>query len=90
MKADSETSKDMEQEHERRIEEIIGDLRCSKDFKCYNSGYTDLCKAEDVGAPSFLVCLEKHPRHCKFSLYVEKMYLCECPLRLYLAKEMNK
>jgi hypothetical protein len=32
----------MDEELEKEIREIIGDLQCPKDFKCYRSGFENL------------------------------------------------
>ena len=39
----------MKQEHKRELEQIIGELQCPEDFKCYRMGFDDLCRAKDVG-----------------------------------------
>jgi hypothetical protein len=80
----------MDAELEKEIREIIGDLRCPKDFKCYRSGFENLCKATQVdGVVSYLECLEEDPKECVFSRYVSvgdsSFYLCACPLRKYIA-----
>ena len=77
-------------ELEKGIAEIIGELRCPKNFKCYRSGFESLCKAKDLDIDSFLQCLEKAPRKCKFSFSFGGAYFCECPLRVYISKKMNK
>jgi hypothetical protein len=74
----------------REIEKIINGLRCPKDHKCYKSGFELLCSAKDIGIASFLECLEKKPDQCKFSFPFGLIYLCECPLRIYLAKRIKK
>ncbi len=80
----------MEEDLKQEIEAIISQFKCPKDFKCYKSGFETLCKAKDIGLESFLVCLENDPRECKFSLYLELAYICECPLRVYIAKKLKK
>jgi hypothetical protein len=79
----------MNQQYEREIEEIIGEMKCRKDFVCYKSGLEVLCRAKDIGAESFLLCLEKKPLGCKF-LSIKRGYVCECPLRIYIAKKLKK
>lgn len=75
---------------EKKIEEIMGGQQCPKGFECYKSGFETLCKAKVVGMESqVLVCLEEHPQKCKF-LDLMGGYLCECPLRIYLAKKLKK
>jgi hypothetical protein len=75
---------------DKEIEKIIGQMKCPKDFRCYNSGFEALCKAQDVGIKSFLECLEKDPGQCQFSLSFADKYYCKCPLRVYIAKELRK
>jgi hypothetical protein len=55
-------------ELEKGIAEIIGGLRCPKDFRCYRSGFENLCKAKDFGNRYLLECLEETPEQCKFSV----------------------
>ena len=80
----------MEQDHSKAIEEIISHLKCPKDFICKKSGFKVLCKARDIGIQSFLLCLEEDPPKCKFSLALEREYICECPVRIYVAKKLGK
>jgi hypothetical protein len=80
----------MEEDHQKEIENIIGQLHCSKNFICYKSGLEVLCKAKDVGRKSHLECLDKHPFECNFSLSFGGKYYCNCPLRVYIAKKLKK
>ena len=38
---------------DKEIEEIIGQMKCPKDFRCYQCGLEVLCKAKDIGMESF-------------------------------------
>ena len=58
----------MEQDYDKEIKEIMGGMKCPYDFKCYKSGFDNLCKAKDIGIESFLECLEENPQECHFSL----------------------
>ena len=80
----------MEESSKKKIEEIIGQIECPKDFICYKSELKILCKAEDVGMESFLKCLEDNPRECVFSLGYAESHYCTCPLRRYIAKKAGK
>ncbi len=78
------------QEHQRQIKEIISGINCPKEFECYKSGFENLCKVEDMGIEGSVVCLEKNPKACGFSLPLEPdRRLCLCPLRTYIAKNFN-
>jgi len=79
----------MDQDFKEDIEEIVCGMKCPKDFKCHKSGFDNLCKAIDIGEKSFLICLEKKPLACKF-ISVKRGYVCECPLRIFIAKKLGK
>ncbi|MBW2601800.1 MAG: hypothetical protein JRD47_07740 [Deltaproteobacteria bacterium] len=79
----------MDEAQKKEIEKIIRHFECPKDFKCYKSGFENLCKAKRVGDGLFLLCLEKHPKKCGF-VSVERGYICKCPLRIHIAKKLKK
>jgi hypothetical protein len=80
----------MKKGHQKQIEKILDGLRCPKDYVCYTSGREILCRAEDIGLESFLVCLEKNPPECTFSVRFGDVYFCQCPLRVYIARKVTK
>jgi hypothetical protein len=80
----------MDEDITKGIEEIIAELRCEKDFICYKSGYEILCRAIDIPFESYYACLEENARDCKFAVPFGGNNLCECPLRIYIAKKLKK
>ena len=80
----------MKDEDRKRIEEIMGGMRCPKDFKCVNSGFEEMCKARDFGLEKFLDCLEADPGECSFALPFGHSHFCQCPLRVYIFKKLGK
>ena len=80
----------MLEKYKTEIEKIIGEINCTKGFKCYESGFKILCKAKDIGLDSFLECLEREPNACQFSFPFALTNLCKCPLRVYIANKMKK
>jgi hypothetical protein len=82
--------KKIKRNHKKQIEKILNGLQCPKDFACYTSGQERLCKAEDIGLESFLVCLERDPMECIFSIAYGSTHFCQCPLRVYIAKKQLK
>ncbi len=69
------------------LTELRKTTKCSKDFKCFTSGFKDICNAEDIALNAYVKCKEKNPVFCKFSLFFGTEYYCDCPIRVYLAKE---
>lgn len=77
----------MEDNDKEKIEKIISGFKCPKDFKCYRSGFDNLCKAKDIG---LILCLEKDPQSCAFALSFRDEHFCKCPLRIYIIKTLKK
>ena len=73
-----------------RVEALRAEMRCSKDFQCVESGFAELCKAQDIGLDSHLECLDPGADACLFSAVVESRHLCQCPLRVFLAKQLQR
>ena len=80
----------MKEEDRKRIEDIIGQIQCPKDFECADSGFDKLCRARDFGLDNYLESLEGNPSECRFDLPFGEAQLCQCPLRVYLSKKLEK
>ena len=78
------------EEQRQEIEKIAGTIDCPKDFGCYKSGSKKLCKARDFGMERYLYCLEDEPQDCNFSLSFGRGYFCTCPVRIYIAKNLEQ
>lgn len=78
------------EKHKKEIEKIIGGMKCPRDFKCYKSGFKDLGKAKDIGVEGYVECLEDNSAACVFSVPFGHTFLCKCPLRIYIAKELER
>lgn len=79
----------MDNNIKEEIEEIIGQMQCSKDFICAKDGFEHLCKAKDFGLEKYLDCLDESPMECTFALSFANGYLCQCPLRVYISKKLR-
>ena len=62
----------------------------AKDFICYKSGFSNLCRAEDIGLEPYLECFDESSEECAFLLSFANVRFCDCPLRLYIAKKLKK
>jgi hypothetical protein len=72
------------------LEKVAGGIECPKDFKCTRVSFEDLCKADDIGQEGCLECLERESCDCPFMIDIGYARLCRCPLRVYIAKNLNK
>jgi hypothetical protein len=73
-----------------KIRKLVNTLECTKNFICYRSKFKGLCSAKDIGLQSYLLCMEKDPQKCDFSFFFIDEYLCKCPIRICIAKELKK
>ena len=80
----------MKEEDRKCIDEIMAGIQCPKGFKCAASGFDQLCKARDIGLERYLGCLEENPPDCTFALSFGYRHMCQCPLRVYLAKKLKR
>jgi len=80
----------MKEEIQKKIETLIGNMECPKGFKCAESGFETLCRANDIGMETFLECFEEDNQECKFAVFFANSYYCKCPLRVYIAKNLKK
>jgi hypothetical protein len=80
----------MKKDSKFEIQEKINASICPKDNKCCKSKFYDICKAEDIGLESFIICLMKNPKKCVCSFSFGDTYFCKCPLRVYISKEFQR
>ncbi|MHC4751883.1 MAG: hypothetical protein ACYTFW_18665 [Planctomycetota bacterium] len=80
----------IEKKVKKKIKKIMAKMRCAKNFKCAESEFDVLCRAKDFGLEHYLECLEPEAQHCSFALCFGAGYLCSCPLRVYVSKNLNK
>lgn len=83
----------MTEEHTRKIQEIIGAMRCPKNFRCAEGGFEGLCRARDFGDDEALQCLDETSPPCPFARVYDsgfQMRFCRCPLRVYLSKNLGR
>ena len=80
----------MDEKTKKELKQIIGEMECPKGLRCYQSGLEVLCKAKDIGLDEYLECMEVNPQECLFSVSFGYSHLCQCPLRVYIAKKLKK
>ena len=77
------------QEHKTKIEEIIKNMECPKDFQCYKSEFKDLCQIQIFRDGELIECLDKGFNTCRHSFVFGRGYFCKCLLRKYIAENFN-
>ena len=72
-----------------KMEEIAGEINCPNDFRCFKSEPEELLKARKIGINGYLDCPEEESKECKLSVPLGKRYLCKCPVRVYIAQNIE-
>ena len=80
----------MRDEDRQEIKKIMAGMQCKKNFACLESGFKNLCKAEDTGIENVIKCLEEKCAVCSFALPFGDVYFCQCQLRIYLSRKLKK
>lgn len=88
--SDRPVTLDLPPEKMEYIDGLMAQMGCSKDFQCVESGFRELCKAQDIGLNSYLECLDSNAGNCLFSVLLNNRQLCQCPLRVFLAEHLNR
>ena len=78
------------QEHDSKIQEIVGGMQCRRDFECYKSEFENLCQTEIVGDAKLVGCFEENVKSCDYVFSFGKGNICICPLRHYIARNFNR
>ncbi|MFC1771004.1 hypothetical protein ACFLZV_03860 [Candidatus Margulisiibacteriota bacterium] len=79
--------KNLNKEQTEKIEKIIREMKCPKNFQCAQSVFKNLCNTKDCVLDDHLECLEDNYGNCPFSVSFGFSYYCSCPLLVYFKKE---
>ena len=77
------------EEYNDEIEEIMSRMKCLKNFQCIKSDHPSLCKVKHNKAVNYLMCLDDDSEDCSFSLLFGDKRFCQCPLRVFLSKNLG-
>ena len=72
------------------MENITSKMDCPLDFKCYKSGFEDLCGSIVDSGDMVLECVDENTKNCRQSFPFGLAFLCTCPMRLYIARHFHK
>ncbi len=74
----------------REIERIMDSMKCLKGFICYKSGFEQLCKVKNVGEGGIIECSPENQGPCTYRFTFTGKIFCKCPLRHYIARNLNR
>lgn len=74
------------EQQKKEMEEIVDEVDCPNDFKCFKLEPEEILKARNIGIEGYLDCSEDKPQECEFALPFGEKYICKCPVRVYIAQ----
>jgi len=76
---------------ELEIERIKATVNCPRRFRCMRSGLGNIPPVRVYGGADLIQCLATDRMDCPLSpVFCHDIVFCQCPLRRYLALELNK
>jgi len=78
----NEVLKQEGKEIEGEITAIKENMECSRGFECLRNGFQNLCRESNFSGGDYPECKEK--ADCLFKSDYGFLYLCRCPLRMYM------
>lgn len=80
----------MKKEDRKKIEQLMRQMECPKDFKCVKENFDRLCKVRKFELDDHLECLEKNPSHCPFAIPFIHQHICICQMRMFIIQKLKK
>jgi len=74
----------------KRLEELKEQTDCEKDFACFKYEINQLCRGKYHIDLDIMECLEGVMMPCSFSIPFSSTRICTCPLRKYIAQNLDK
>ena len=80
----------MEQHHKEHVEELISNMECVHDFRCYKNNFESCCHAQTIeNADGIIQCgngCKQADSDCQYGHKMNGDTLCTCALRVYAAR----
>jgi hypothetical protein len=80
----------VDNETKKEIKEIIGDAQCSHNCQCFESCFEHIFKATSDGVKIVIKCSNRNPSDCPYAEKAGDDLLCNCSVRYYVAKKLNR
>jgi len=80
----------MNRELQQELYRLKDETSCSKKYRCISDATHDLCDAKFHALANLLECIDHQKTSCEHSIKVSSIYICNCPLRKFLALNLEK
>ena len=80
----------MTPEEWKRFEELKEQTNCEKDFACFKYEIDRLCRGKYYLDLDIMECLDDATMPCSFSTPFSSTRICTCPLRKFIAQNIEK
>ena len=82
-----------EEAREREIDRIKSETDCRRGFECCGEGTEVLCNAKYIAGGAIVDCSEagcKRKDNCTYRMAFGFGYICNCPVRKYMARHRQE
>ena len=80
---------ELTQEHKNKIEQIIEQTHCPRDFQCYKDQFETLGKMRLAAGDELVECLDERAKECEFATPFGGVHYCTCAVRGYVARNFH-
>ena len=77
-------------EERQQLEVLQSQIQCTKHFSCVGTALSELCDGEYHADLDLLECFDKADPPCSFGRAFGCTTVCTCPLRKYIARNLNR
>jgi len=74
----------------KKIEQLMEEIECFKDFKCVKENFNRLCQVRKFELDEHLECLENNPSRCPFAVPFIYWHMCICQMRMHIIQKLKK
>ena len=80
----------MKEDLQQELDCLKEKTSCSKNYRCISDTIQDLCDAKFHALANLLECIDHQKTSCQHSIKVSSIYICNCPLRKFLALNLEE
>ena len=78
----------MEDAKKSKLETLLPDVQCEKNFQCLQPEFSDVCPAEPLIPGRLMQCgCECGNQSCQYAAPYGEIMTCECPVRIHLSED---
>ena len=81
---------DLALEQREQLKRLVDDTPCDRRHECFRTALEKLREVEWAAGEEVLFCRDKDGPDCRNSMQFGQAAVCQCPVRLYIAKHFRR